>query len=850
MNLLRLVSWPYVRRHSLRTALTVAGIVLGVAIFVGMHSANRSVLTAFADTVDRLAGRTELQVTAGETGFGEEILETVQAQPGIRVAVPVIEAVAESSLPGQGTLLILGVDMTGDRSLRQYDFDSAEDAIVDDPLMFLAQPDSIIISRELADRHHLELGSALPLQTAAGTRDFTVRGIMKPAGLATAFGGNLAVMDVYAAQLMFGRGRTFDRIDIALSDGVTIDEGQHRLSVRLGPAFEVQPPAIRGRQAESMLAGYGVLVGISSAFALFVGMFIIYNAFAIAVTQRRSEIGVLRALGATQAQIRALFLAESAVLGLLGSLLGLAFGALLARAAAAALSDLASGVYGVAQSDPEVTVDAAAMTLGIAAGIVTSLTAAAIPARDAARVDPVQSLQKGGHLAFSALQTRSRVLFASSSVTAAILCVLLGNWRPAFYGGYVFAIIAVVVLAPVLSDSLARALRPVLKRLRPVEGALAADSLIQAPRRTSATVLALMLSLALVVAFAGMARASYSSIVDWMETTLNADLMITPSGRLDLRTTRFPAEMGAEVAAIEGIERVQLFRFARVPVNNVPVMLVALEMASVAQTTRLNPVAGSVESMHTAAAAGEGVIVSDNLAVRLGLDLGDSIDLAPPEGQVTLPIVGIIVDYSDQQGTVLLDRRLYVEHWNDDTVNDIRVFLEPGASASEVRQRIIDRFEGKRRLFVLSAEESRQYVLDIAGQWFGLMYVQVGVAVLVAVLGIVNSLTVSITDRRRELGVLRAVGALRPQVRRTIWIEALTVATMGLILGCAFGALNLYYVLDIVQRDVAGLRLDFSYPLTTAAALVPVILGAAFLAALWPAEAAVRTPLVEALEYE
>ena len=153
MILLRLISWPYFRKHVLRTLLTMAGIVLGVAVFVGMHTANQSVLFAFNRTVDRIAGKTELQVTAGETGFDEEVLETVQASPSVRVAVPVIEAVVDSQIAGQGSLLILGVDMTGDRSLRDYDLEAADEAVIDDPLVFLAQPDSIILTREFADKN-------------------------------------------------------------------------------------------------------------------------------------------------------------------------------------------------------------------------------------------------------------------------------------------------------------------------------------------------------------------------------------------------------------------------------------------------------------------------------------------------------------------------------------------------------------------------------------------------------------------------------------------------------------------------------------------------------------------------
>src|SRR5438876_5756626 len=192
MILLRLISWPYFRKHVLRTLLTTAGIVLGVAVFVGMHTANQSVLFAFSQTVDRIAGKTELQVTAGETGFDEAVLDKVQASPSVRVAVPIVEAVADTTIPGQGTLLVLGVDLTGDRSLRDYDLESGDEAVIDDPLVFLAQPDSIIVSTELARKSGAGVNSRIPLRTVDGEKQFTVRGFMKASGLTSAFGGNLA----------------------------------------------------------------------------------------------------------------------------------------------------------------------------------------------------------------------------------------------------------------------------------------------------------------------------------------------------------------------------------------------------------------------------------------------------------------------------------------------------------------------------------------------------------------------------------------------------------------------------------------------------------------------------------
>jgi putative ABC transport system permease protein len=856
MILLRLISWPYFRKHLVRTLLTTAGIVLGVAVFVGMHTANQSVLFAFSRTVDRIAGKTELQVTAGEAGFGEETLEQVQAARSVRVAVPIVEAVVGMKSRTGGTLLVLGVDMTGDRSLRDYDLDG-DDAEIDDPLVFLAQPDSLMISRELADRQHLSVNDQLPLDTAQGEKRFTIRGIMKSSGLTSAFGGNLAIMDVYAAQKMFGRGRTFDRIDLAVKPDRTIAQAQTELRASLGPGFQIDPPSGRGQQFEAMLSAYSMMVDISSLFALFIGMFIIYNSFAIAVTQRRSEIGILRALGATRRQIRWLFLGESAVTGLVGSLGGLLFGVLIARGIAASIGSLISDVYGVSQRADELATNPRLLALALAIGIVTSVIAALIPARSAARVDPVQALQKGKYQVLSAGESRLRTMVAMLLAAVSIACLLIpavvrsaAGSRVVFYSGYVSAIAVALLLSPLLSLGLARALRPLLKWLRPVEGALAADSLIQSPRRTSASVAALMLSLALVIAFGGMARASYHSILDWMQTALNPDLFVMPSQNIVVRTVRFPRTMGAEVAAVPGVERVQMVRDAHVVFRGTPVMIVAIEVASLAQTARRTPVSGNAAEMYRQTAAGEGLMVSDNLAQLQRLQLGDVLELPAPHGTIRLPIVGIVVDYSDQQGTILMDRVVFERYWHDDSVNIFRVYVTPGATVAAVRQAIIERFAGKRQVFVLTNGELKAYILHVTDQWFGLTSVQIAVAVLVAILGIVNTLTVSITDRRRELGVLQAVGGLHGQIRRTIWIEALSIGGLGLALGFGLGAVNLFYILQIVHHDIAGMRLEYEFPWNIAFGLVPAILASAFIAAIWPAESAVRGSLVEALEYE
>jgi putative ABC transport system permease protein len=216
---------------------------------------------------------------------------------------------------------------------------------------------------------------------------------------------------------------------------------------------------------------------------------------------------------------------------------------------------------------------------------------------------------------------------------------------------------------------------------------------------------------------------------------------------------------------------------------------------------------------------------------------------------VRLPVVGVVTDWSDQQGAVFVDRAVFIREWHDESVNIFRVYLAPGTAVPDVKRRILERLAGM-RAFVLTNADVRSYIFGLTDQWMGLTYSQIAVAVLVAILGIVNTLTVSIIDRRRELGVLQAVGALRNQLRHTIWMEALAIALVGLILGFALGAIDLHYVLEVSRRDISGMMMPYRFPWAISLLLVPVILGAAFIAAIWPAESAVRGSLVEALEYE
>ncbi len=303
------------------------------------------------------------------------------------------------------------------------------------------------------------------------------------------------------------------------------------------------------------------------------------------------------------------------------------------------IGSLLGQIYGIAQKADEISANPMLLTFAVVLGVITSVVAALIPARSAARVDPVQALQKGKYQQLSAGENRVRRLAAL--VVAAGGCrdaLLFERFRIFFYIGDALAVLAALLLTPTFALWLARALRPLLRWMRPVEGTLAADSLLQAPRRTSGAVAALMLSLALVVALGGLARASYDSIYGWLTVALNPDLFVSPSQSLTQRDFRFPESMGAQLRAIPGVGEVQLVRDARIEIQGKPAMFVAADIRRSAESMpRLPPVAGNANEMFRRAEQGEAVLASENFALLRGFKLGDIVDIPTPRRRPASP---------------------------------------------------------------------------------------------------------------------------------------------------------------------------------------------------------------------
>jgi putative ABC transport system permease protein len=851
-SMLAQVTWKQWRQHRLRTALTLLGIALGVAVFFAVRTANVTLLSSLTTTIEKMAGKATLQIVGNEGGFPESVWEIVKDTPGVHVAQPVIEVLANTAFEDEGSLLIVGVDMLGDRELREYQFDE-ENSEIADPLIALAQPDSILVSRTFAVKHGLKDGDKLPLYTSQGKKDFIVRGIFKPAGIGEIFGGQIAVMDVFNAQFVFNRGRNIDRIDLMNEPEVTTAELQQRLKERLPEALDITRPASRGQGIENAVSAMRIGMTVASFIALLVGVFIIFNTFSISVNQRWKEIGILRALGVERANVQRMFLAESVVMGLLGSAIGIGLGFVLAVGAERMMSRIAAQLFGYAatQQPPVFRWDYALTSFAL--GVVTSVIGAWLPSRAASRLNPILALHNIETRQREDVLGRTRMFAGLAMVAAGLLLIRFGpaSVKLNYQFGYSALMIGgLILLLPKLAEWAARLLRPLMDRAFGSEGVIAVDTMIQSPRRTSATVGALMIGLSFVFSIGAYVRSYQKTVYDWMGRVVNADIIINTSENARSRTYHFSEDLGKQLALIPGVRRVENIRFTFVPYANDSVALVLLDMD--AWLARVSGVIEGADEAHVRPRVirGEGVLVARNFVERYKLGVGDRLKLATPTAPFDLPILGVIEDYTSEKGAVFFDRELYKRYWNDPAVDIIDINVDRGASVPAVKQAVQRAIRGQHRAFVYTNAEYKKYIMDLINGFFVLNYMQMAVAVIIAALGIVNTLIISVAERKRELGVLRAIGGLRGQIRKIILLEAAAIALVGVGSGALAGALNTYFLVRTAATMIGGYTIPFRFPATIVLVALPIALAIALAAAWWPARKAVNLRVVEAIGYE
>lgn len=838
-------------RHKLRLVLTIAGIALGVAVFFAIRTNNSTLVTSLRSTIEKLAGKATVQIVAGEAGFSQAIVDKVRVTPGVELAEPVTETVA--TLPSGGErILILGLDTASELALYTGTIDQGT-MIVKNPLAFSNRKDSIAITRTFADRLSLKDGDKLTINVQNGPRELTVRGIFGDAGLGGIYSGDVAVMDIYSAQEMFGRGDHIDRIDIENTSDVDVETLKSRLEAWLPVGIKAVRPDLRGQSLENSVSSMNYGLTIMSFLALTISIFIIYNSFSISVSQRWKEIGVLRAVGVVRRQVQLMFVFEGLFLGAVGSMIGVAAGYGLARLSVRFVGDVTASFYGVSPASGGIGFSFTFALQAVAAGLIASLIAAWIPARAASNLEPALSLRN--------IETRESSSVAGLPRTIAGLVFLLAGlaltrFAPADVGSNIqlfysfFIQFGMILLVPRFIQIGGQVLRPVMDRLFGAEGLIAIETMVRAPRRTTATVIALMIGLSFVISNSAFIQSQKKAMNRSLDRAVAADLLVTASNEVHSRTYHFSEATANKIKSLPGVETADTVRVTSVEYGGQEVAIISHEMRELFKISPDLLDVGDKDAAIASTSAGTGVIVSTNFANRWAAKLGDSITLATPTGPLTLKVVGMLDYYRSDKGTLFFDKAVYKKYWGDSDVDYLFINVKPGSSIESLRSSIVFALGGSERGFIYTHDEYKRWVSAIIDQFFALMYVQMFVAACVAMLGLANTMVISVSERRRELGIFRAVGGLRGQVAKMVIVEAVAIALIGYLAGVLCGLFNSYYLVTAAVRIIAGYSLPLVFPTSVLLIAIPAIILIAVISAAVPARNAARSNVVEAIGCE
>ena len=834
-------------REKTRTTLTIAGIAVGVAVVVAMQLANQSALRAFRESVDAIAGRANYQLVPDVAPLDERVLLALQPlwRDGVRFA-PVIdvEGVLEST---QQPIRLLGVDLLSDLHFRDYRYAkivAGERNAVSDYLA-LFQPDSLILPAPFAREHGITLGSRVTLSVLGHRSTLVVRGLLEAKGPATAFNGSIGVCDIAVAQRNFGMSGKLSRVDLLVPEGVWADGTP---ALRAPPGTRIERPSRRNERVEKMLRAFQVNLFALTGVALLVGMFLVYNTVLISILRRRRDVGVLKTVGVTPRQIFAAFLAEGLLFGLAGSALGIVLGNLLASGILRVVGRTVNALY-VTSRPEDVVLTPGVIATGVAVGTILSLLSALQPSLEAARVRPNAMIRPG---------LQQRVQHPRALVIASVLCFLAGALisrlppvRGIAVAGYAAVLLVVAgfsLLAPFIVRGTSRLLSPPLERAFGIVGRLAAVALPASLRRTSVAGAALSLATGMMVAVALMVGSFRETVRIWVNQTVSSDLWLRPSkGLTNAQIALFRPEVADALEKVPFVAAIDRVRGKDVLYEDTIIAVGSGEFGVAARKGDLPMVTPRTPAEALAnALRRNGVVVSETFALKFGKQVGDEVVI----GRARFPITGIYRDYSNDRGVVVMDRELFKRSFGDDAINTIVVYLKPGVDKRRARIALEKEFGPKYGAFVVTNEEIRREVMTIFDQTFTITYALLGVAIIVAVLGIVNTLSALILERTRELALLRAGGLSARELRTMLVLESALLGAASTAIGLIMGYALSWILIHVINRQSFGWTIDFYTPAGLIAASLAATFLASALAGLAPARLAARIDIAAALKSE
>ncbi len=836
----------YVRQHPLLSLLNILSVALGVSVYLATQIANQSANRAFAASVDLVAGKAELEITAPSGELAETVLPLVAAVPGVSGATPIVEGFV--SLPDfRGDYLrILGIDVFTNAPFRTFEtasFDTGEFDIQ----RWLGPPGTIAVAEEFVRQHRLKQGDRIRARVNGVDRELEIAFLIRKD---EAFDPHFAAMDIGWAQELLGRRGVLSAIQLKLADPGQRGATVARLRQILPKDVRVSAPARRTEEVEKILGGFQLNMTMMSLVAMFVGMFLIYNTVTASVVRRQHEIGILRSLGVTRGEIRSLFLAEATVLGAIGSILGLLGGVVLAQLLVRAVSATISSLY-VLVSVRDLSLRPSAFVLAWLIGVGSVVASAFFPAHAAAKQQPVEALHGGTRLERSVNPSIGwlwgGLLCLVAAALFSVVSLSIGPPWLSFAGAF-FVLAGFSFLVPRVMFHFSRGAGKLFRRSKKprVESQLAAANLTRGLLRNSVTVAALAVAVAMTVGVTVMVFSFRKTVERWINDTLLADLFITTAGNEAGGNAFFPADALDFLAKHPAVDTADTFREAELPMGDAEVVVAVIRGVR----REFQFLAGNRAELIPRFHAEPCVFVSESFARRHHVGRGDILELTTPDGPRPFPIAAVFYDYTRDQGIVYMSTENFIRFWHDDRVHSVALYLKPGRRGEEVRKELWDRFGHNRHFTIFSNQSLRRRIFEIFDQTFAITYVLLAISVFVAITGIFLSLTILITERQRELAILRAIGASAGQIRKLLLSETAMLGALAAIVGVASGICLALVLSGVINRAFFGWTIHLAFPWRTISFTPFWILGAAILAGVIPAWRASRMALADNLRDE
>ncbi len=851
-----------------RTSLTVLAIALGVAVVLAIDLAGFAAAGSFRSSMETLTGNNDFEIVAAG-GVPEDVVGKLAQLPySLRISARIEDYAA---IDGKRTVPLLGLDLVAEgqnhsEASSAFPLENPADA-----LKYLADDESIWVGQSLGYR----VGDRVSLLINDRMRDYVVRGVFPDDG------GNAAaiVMDLAAAQRALGRVGHVDRIlvkvpekdDGGSSQVASAAEWERRLhgtSPESGStcgnpgavAAGILPEGVELRAAgtgtdenRKMLAAFRWNLKLLSYIALVVGAFLIYNTISVSVVRRRAEIGIVRALGASRTTILAAFIGEAASLGLIGALIGLPLGRLMATGAVKLMSATVEALY-VSSRPGAIALGADSVLLALIVGVGVAVASAYSPAREASLVAPIEAMARGRREYIARVHKLRDLAIAA----ALALCAFAASRAPAVEGkplfGYLATLLVIAASAlaiPAVVDLTTRVLTRALGAILGVEASLASQSLSASLLRTSVLVGALSTAIAMMTAVGIMVGSFRETVRLWMNDQVPADLYVRAAGvpAAD-RHPSLATELADKIARLPGVATVDRLRDYEINYEGMPAGLASAELDARRAHHQSEFLSGrTTEDVLEEMRGANAVVVSEPFATKHHVKRGDSITLSLGGGKATFRVVDIFYDYSSERGTVVMDRATALKYLPDPAPSSLAIYISPGASLSEVRQEI-ENAAGDSRILIFSNRDLRTQALVIFDRTFAITYALEAVAVLVAVIGVAGALLAVVIDRRRELGLLRFLGAASWQIRKLILVEAGLLGLLATLAGVVQGfALSLILVF-VINKQSFGWTIRFHWPVAILLGALSLVYVATVLAGLYPASVAIRLNPIEVVHEE